>query len=63
MVIWKFFNKRKGQFIPIWRQKGLVLASWPISDGQVDTPLPFFGLDMVRVSAHFDVDFPQWNMG
>jgi hypothetical protein len=27
----KFFNKRTRQFIPIWRQTGPVLASWPIS--------------------------------
>jgi|ERR1700722_283069 hypothetical protein len=29
-------------------------------DGEVDISLPFFGLDVVRASTHFDVDFPQW---
>lgn len=34
-----------------------------IYDRQVDISLPFFGPDMVRVSTHFDVGFPQWNGG
>lgn len=34
-----------------------------IYDRQVDISLPFFGPDMVRISTHFEVGFPQWNGG